>query len=73
MAKKNDEVVEQIVKKPKGKPRGGNSPVIGDNGLMVEPGDNAKFIQNAMQIAALPKVDLTDSDAVEDRIKGGAF
>ena len=26
--------------KRKGKPRGGNSPVIGDNGLMLEPGDN---------------------------------
>ena len=54
--------------KKKCKPRGGNSPVIGDNGLMVEPGDNAKYIKNAMQLGALPKIDLTDSQAVEDRI-----
>ena len=54
--------------KKKGKPRGGNSPVIGDNGMMIEPGDNAKFIKNAMQLGALPKIDLTDPQAVEDRI-----
>ena len=52
----------------KRKGNGKNSPVIGDNGLMVEPGDNAKFIKNAMQLAALPKIDLRDSDAVEKRI-----
>ena len=55
--------------KKKCKPRGGNSPVIGDNGLMVEPGDNAKYIKNAMQLGALPKIDLRDSDAVENRIQ----
>ena len=56
--------------KPVKKPRGGkNSPVIGDNGLMVEPGDNAKYIKNAMQISMLPKIDLKDSDAVVNRIQ----
>ena len=39
--KKNPGVEEvQVVKK---KPRGGNSPVIGDNGMMLEEGDNNKF------------------------------
>ena len=52
----------------KKKPRGGNSPVIGDNGMMTEPGDNAKFIQNAMTLGALPKIDLNDSEAVAKRI-----
>ena len=52
----------------KKKPRGGNSPVIGDNGMMTEPGDNAKFIHNAMMLGALPKIDLHDSEAVEKRI-----
>ena len=52
----------------KRKSNGKNSPVIGDNGLMVEPGDNAKYIQNAMQLGALPKIDLTDPVAVEERI-----
>ena len=57
-------------KKPvKRKSNGKNSPVIGDNGLMVEPGDNAKYIKNAMQLSVLPKIDLRDSDAVEDRIQ----
>lgn len=52
----------------KRKSNGKNSPVIGDNGLMTEPGDNAKYIKNAMQLGALPKIDLYDSKAVEDRI-----
>ena len=56
-------------KKPKRKSNGKNSPVIGDNGLMVEPGDNAKYIKNAMQLSVLPKIDLRDSDAVENRIQ----
>ena len=55
-------------KPTKRKSNGKNSPVIGDNGLMVEPGDNAKYIQNAMQLGALPKIDLTDPVAVEERI-----
>ena len=55
--------------KPKRKSNGKNSPVIGDNGLMVEPGDNAKYIKNAMQLSVLPKIDLRDSDAVENRIQ----
>ena len=55
-------------KPTKRKGNGKNSPVIGDNGLMVEPGDNAKFIKNAMMLGSLPKVDLTDPQAVEDRI-----
>ena len=54
--------------KPKRKSNGRNSPVIGDNGLMTEPGDNAKYIKNAMMLGALPKIDLTDPVAVEDRI-----
>ena len=53
----------------KRKSNGKNSPVIGDNGLMVEPGDNAKYIHNAMQLSTLPKIDLRDSDAVENRIQ----
>jgi hypothetical protein len=57
-------------KKPvKRKSNGKNSPVIGNNGLMVEAGDNAKYIQNAMRLASLPKVDLHDPDAVAERIE----
>lgn len=42
---KNDVTMEQgkeLVKR-KMKPRGGNSPVIGDNGVHTQPGDNAKY------------------------------
>lgn len=53
--------------KKKGKPRGGNN-FLTDAALNVEPGDNAKYIKNAMQLASLSKIDLTDSDAVENRI-----
>lgn len=54
--------------KKKGKPRGGNSPVIGDNGLLVEPGDNAKFMRVNMVLFNMEKIDMTDIDAVQSRI-----
>ena len=67
-----DETVDtEKEKKPvkkKGKPRGGNSPVIGDNGLMLEPGDNAKFMRVNMVLFNMEKIDMTDIDAVQSRI-----
>ena len=51
---KNDATMEQgkeLVKR-KMKPRGGNSPVIGDNGVHTKPGDNSKiagFLIQAME------------------------
>lgn len=51
------------------KKKGKNSPVIGDNGLMVEAGDNAKYLQVGMQIFSLPDIDLYDSEQVEERLK----
>ena len=41
MAEKKAQKDVQVIKK---KPRGGNSPVIGDNGLMLEAGDNTKIM-----------------------------
>lgn len=61
--KKNDEV--QVVKK---KPRGGNSPVIGDNGLMLEEGDNAKFMMVNMTLFNMEKIDLHDMGLVQGRL-----
>ena len=55
-------------KKPKRKSNGKNSPVIGDNGLMVEPGDNAKYLSVGMQLFRLPEIDLHDPKQVEDRL-----
>lgn len=67
-----DETVDtEKEKKPvkkKGKPRGGNSPVIGDNGLLLEPGDNAKFMRVNMVLFNMEKIDMKDIDAVQSRI-----
>ena len=62
---KTDDVVEQIVKKPRG---GKNSPVIGDNGLQVKPGDNAKYLMVSMKLMELPDIDMTDVEQVRARL-----
>lgn len=54
--------------KKKGKPRGGNSPVIGDNGLMVEPGDNARFMSVNMVLFNMPDIDLENVEEVRQRL-----
>ena len=67
MAKKKSENLPEETK-PK-KPRGGkNSPVIGNNGLMVEAGDNAKYLAVGMQLFNLPSIDLKDPQQVQDRL-----
>lgn len=63
---KTEEV--QVVKK-KGKPRGGNSPVIGDNGYMLEAGDNAKYLAKNLHLMNLPDIDLHDPEQVSERIQ----
>ena len=64
--KKTDDVVTEVVKK---KPRGGkNSPVIGDNGLQVAPGDNTKYLNLGMKLFNLPPIDLKDSEQVNNRL-----
>ena len=54
--------------KKKGKPRGGNSPVIGENGLNLEPGDNTKYLAVSIQLMNMPKVDLTKPEEVSARL-----
>ena len=61
----NEEV--QVIKEKK-KPRGGNSPVIGDNGLMVNPGDNTMYLHQSLELMNLPTIDLHDVVAVQERI-----
>lgn len=60
--------VAQQAAKAKKKPRGGNSPVIGDNGVMVNKDENAAFCQYALDIFNAPAVDLKDPEAVSDAI-----
>lgn len=54
--------------KKKGKPRGGNSPVIGDNGLMTEPGDNAKYLSLNMELFNMPDIDMEKVEEVQQRL-----
>ena len=56
----------QVIKK---KPRGGNSPMIGDNGYMLEPGDNAKYLRKNMYLMNLPDIDLHNVEQVQERIE----
>jgi hypothetical protein len=71
MARKKTDLVEsgeQIVKAEKKKPRGGNSPAIGENMLLTEPGDTTKIVQTNMKFMLLPKVDLRKPEEVQQRI-----
>ena len=55
-------------KKKKGKPRGGNSPVIGMNGYDLEPGDNTKFLMVQMELFNMPNIDLENVEEVQQRL-----
>lgn len=57
---------EKIVK-TKMKPRGGNSPVIGDNGVHTKPGDNAKYAGVLATILKWGPVDKSDVQSLENR------
>lgn len=63
------EAGEQVVKSKK-KPRGGNSPVIGGNGVMVNKDENAAFCQYALDIFNAPPVNLDNPDEVAGAISG---
>ena len=67
MSKEIQDMGEQVVK-AKGKPRGGNSPMIGDNGLMLQEGDNAKILGVNIKLFNMPKVDLHNPEAVAERL-----
>lgn len=58
------------VAKTKKKPRGGNSPVIGSNGVKVTKDENAVFCQYALDIFNAPKVNLDNPEEVVDAISG---
>ncbi len=64
----NDVKISPRTGKPMKKPRGGNSPVIGNNGLMTQPGDNAKIIAINLELLNLPNIDMDDVNAVAKRL-----
>lgn len=47
---------------------GRNSPMIGDNGLQLEPGDNMKFMDINISLFKMRNIDMTDVDQVEQRL-----
>ena len=61
------EQVGQEVAKKQWKDR--NSPVIGDNGLILDEGDNRKYMSIGLKLYQMDKVDLKDPIAVKDRIQ----
>jgi len=66
--KKTDDDVKKVhglVGKPS---NGRNSPVIGDKGLEVEPGDNAKYLSVSMYLMELPKINIKDAEEVKNRL-----
>lgn len=46
-----------------------NSPVIGENGYLTNPGDNSKVVQDMLYIYNMPKIDLNSDQEVSDRIQ----
>lgn len=62
------ETKKQTKPKKKGKPRGGNSPVIGDNGMMLQEGDNAKFLSVQMALFEMPNIDMENVEEVQKRL-----
>lgn len=56
--------MEDKIKKPRG---GKYSPVIGDNGVKTQPGDNAKYAGLLAEILRWGPVDKTDPAAMEER------
>lgn len=63
---KDMEQVGQEVAKRKWTDR--NSPVIGDNGLILDEGDNRKYMSIGLELYNMDKVDLHDPVAVKERI-----
>jgi hypothetical protein len=61
------DVVEEIVKKPKKKPRGGNN-ILTDAALNVAPGDNTKYVILGARLFNLPPIDLKDPEQVSNRL-----
>lgn len=54
--------------KPKKKPRGGNNWLDPNNNKYLEAGDNTRFLTVSMKLAAMPRIDIRDGDAVERRV-----
>ena len=61
------------MEKKKGTPNkknagGRNSPVIGNNGLDLDPGDNTKYLKQSLELMNLSTIDLHNSVEVQERL-----
>ena len=65
--KNDDDTIKDVAEvKPKKKPRGKN---IGETlSPVTEPGDNSKYISVNLKLFNLPKIDLHDPNAVQERL-----
>lgn len=61
---KEDNTVNEVVKRKSNK-----AITFGDNGFDIEPGDNSRTIKQLMGIYNMPKIDINNSQEVDDRIK----
>ena len=66
MSKEIQDMGEKVATKKPWKDR--NSPMIGDNGLNLEAGDNNKFTSMGLWLMNLPKIDVHDPEAVQKRL-----
>ena len=66
MSKEIQDMGEKVVTKKPWKDR--NSPMIGDNGYLLEEGDNNKFTSMGLWLMNLPKIDVHDPEAVQQRL-----
>lgn len=61
-------IQKKYAPKTKKKSRGGNSPVIGDNGLNLDAGDNTKFMEVQMVLFNMPNINLDNVEEVQQRL-----
>ena len=66
MSKEIRDMGEKVVTKKPWKDR--NSPMIGENGYLLEEGDNNKFTSMGLWLMNLPKIDVHDPEAVQQRL-----
>ena len=48
---------------------GRNSPLLGDNGLMLEEGDNRKFMTINQELLYMDNIDLNNAEQVKERLR----
>ena len=61
-------IQKKYAPKKKGRPRGGNSPVIGNNGLNLDAGDNTKYMTVQMALLNMPDIDMNNEAEVQERL-----